>query len=57
MAKSSFVEGAYPARKPREAVSRSPSRLSLGSTFVVILLVSLGLWWAIWVAVCSLVFD
>lgn len=57
MAKSSFVEGAYPARKPREAASQSPSRLSLGSTFVVILLVSLGLWWAIWVAVSSLVFD
>jgi hypothetical protein len=57
MPKNSLVAGAYPARKPRELASRSPSRLSLGSAFVVILLMSLGLWWVIWVAVSSLVFG
>ncbi len=57
MIKDSFVEGAYPARKPREAVPPTPPRLSPGSAFIVILLLSLGLWWAIWAAVSSLVFG
>jgi hypothetical protein len=51
MIKSSFVERAYPARKPRESALPSPSRLSRGSAFIVILLLSLGLWGAIWIAV------
>jgi hypothetical protein len=57
MIKDSFVERAYPARKPRESAPLSPSRLSRGPAFIVILLLSLGLWWAIWTAVSSLVFS
>jgi hypothetical protein len=57
MTKNSLVEGAYPARKPRESASRTPSSLSLGSAFIVILLLSLGLWWAIWSSVSSLVYG
>jgi hypothetical protein len=57
MTKNNLVESAYPARKPYEAVPRSAPRLSLGSAFVVIALLSLGLWWAIWVAISSLVFG
>jgi hypothetical protein len=55
MAKNILVEGAYPARKPREAALWTPPRLSRGPAFIVILLLSLGSWWAIWVAVSSLV--
>jgi hypothetical protein len=55
MIKDSFVERTYPARKPRELAPRTPPRLSLGSAFTVILLLSFGLWWAIWTAVSSLV--
>jgi hypothetical protein len=57
MTKNSLAEGAYPARKPRESVSRTPSRLSPGPAFIGIALLSLGLWWAIWAAVSSLVFG
>jgi hypothetical protein len=57
MIKGSFVERAYPARKPREAAPASSSRLSRGSAFIVIVLLSIGLWWAIWIAVSSLVFS
>jgi hypothetical protein len=57
MIKGSFVERAYPARKPRESAALSSSRLSRGPAFIVILLLSLGLWWAIWIAVSSLVFS
>jgi len=45
------------ARKPGESALRSAPRLSLGSAFIVILLLSVGLWWAIWTAVSSLVFG
>ena len=55
MTKNSFLEGAYPARKLSESAPRTPLRLSLGSAFIVILLLSLGLWWAIWSAATSLV--
>jgi hypothetical protein len=55
MTKSSLVEGAYPARKPRESAPRNPPRLSLGSAFIVMGLLSLGLWWASWIAFSSLV--
>ena len=55
MTKNSFLEGAYPARKLSESAPRTPFRLSLGSAFIVILLLSLGLWWAIWSAATSLV--
>jgi hypothetical protein len=57
MIKDSFVEGAYFARKARESAPGTPPRLSRGSAYMVILLVSLGLWWAIWAAVSSLVFS
>jgi hypothetical protein len=57
MTKSSLVEGAYPARKPHESAPRDAPQLGPGSAFVVILLLSLGLWWAIWIAVSSLVFG
>jgi hypothetical protein len=57
MTKSSRVEGAYPARKPRESALRSDPRLNLASAFIVILLLSVGLWWAIWTTVSSLVFG
>ena len=53
MTKNSFLEGAYPARK-LESAPRTPFRLSLGSAFIVMLLASLGLWWAIWSAATSL---
>ena len=57
MTKSSLVERAYPARKPRETTPRITPRLSLGPAVIVVALVSLGLWWAIWVSVSSLVFG
>ena len=57
MNKSSHVEGAYPARKPRESALRGAPQLSPGAAFIVIVLLSLGLWWAIWTAVSSLVFG
>jgi hypothetical protein len=57
MTKNSLVEGAYPARKPREATPRTSPRMTPGPAFVVVALLSLGLWWAIWVAVSSLVFG
>ena len=57
MIKDSFVEDAYFARKARESAPETPPRLSRGSAYMVILLVSLGLWWAIWAAVSSLVFS
>jgi hypothetical protein len=56
MNESSLVEGAS-ARKPRESALRSAPRLSLGSAFIVIVLLSLGLRWAIWAAVSALVFG
>ena len=55
MIKNGLVEGAYPARKPRKSTPRTAPRLSATSAFIVILLLSLGSWWAIWVAVSSLV--
>ncbi len=57
MTKSSRVEGVYPVRKPRESARRGAPRLSLGSAFIVMLLLSVGLWWAIWTTVSSLVFG
>jgi hypothetical protein len=55
MLKSSLVEGAYPARKPREAMPRTSPRMSLAPAFIVVALLSIGGWWAIWVAISSLV--
>ena len=55
MAKNILVDGAYPARKPREAMPRNSPRMTPGPAFIVIALLSLGLWWAVWVAVSSLV--
>jgi hypothetical protein len=57
MPKNILVEGAYPARKPRESAPRTAPRLSLGPAIIVIVVLSLGLWWAIWSAVSSLVFG
>ena len=57
MIKSSLVEGAYPARKPREAMPRTSPRMSLAPAFIVVAALSLGVWWAIWVAVSSLFFG
>ncbi len=57
MIKNSLVEGAYPARKPRETAPRITPRLSLGPAFIVAALLSVGLWWVIWIAVSSLVFG
>jgi hypothetical protein len=54
MAKNILFEGAYPARTARESAPRT-TRLSAGSAFTVILLLSSGLWWAIWIAISSLV--
>ena len=53
----SLFDGAHAARKPRESAPQPPPRLSPGPAFVVVVLLSLGLWWAIWVAVSSLVFG
>jgi hypothetical protein len=55
MAKNILVERAYPARKLRESAPRTPPRLSRGPAFTVITLLSLGLWWTIWIAVSALV--
>jgi hypothetical protein len=55
MAKNILFEGAYPARKARESAPWTTPRLSPGSAFTVILLLSSGLWWAIWIAISSLV--
>ena len=57
MTKSSLVEAAYPARKLREAMPRTSPRMSLPAAFIVITLLSLGLWWAVWSAFSSLVFG
>ena len=57
MTKSSLVEAAYPARKLREAMPRTSARMSLPAAFIVVALLSLGLWWAVWSAFSSLVFG
>lgn len=57
MIKSSRLEGAYPAPKPSEYAPRTTPRLSLGPAFIVLALVSFGLWWAIWVAFSPLIFG
>ena len=57
MIKSSLVEDAYPAWKPREAMPRTSPRMSLAPAFIVVALLSLGLWWAVWSAFSSLVFG
>ena len=57
MTKSSLVKAAYPARKPREAMPRTSPRMSLPAAFIVVALLSLGLWWAVWSAFSSLVFG
>jgi hypothetical protein len=58
MIKNILAEGAYPVRKPLEAMprTRTSSRMT-ASGFIVILLLSLGLWWAVWSAFSSLVFG
>jgi hypothetical protein len=55
LSKNIIVEGVYPARKSREEVPRASPRLSLGPAFIVMTLLSIGLWWATWVAISSLV--
>ena len=57
MMKNMLVEGAYLARKPRELAPRTPPPMSLGPAFIVLALLSLRLWWGIWIAVSSLVFG
>jgi hypothetical protein len=57
MTKSSLVEAAYPARKLREAMPRTSPRMSPPAAFIVVALLSLGLWWAVWSAFSSLVFG
>jgi hypothetical protein len=62
MTKHILVDAAYAARRPREAMSReamsrTSPRMSPGPAFTVVALLSLGLWWAIWAAVSSLVFG
>jgi len=57
MTKSSLVEAAYPVRRPREAIPRTSSRMSLAAAFIVVALLSLGLWCAVWSAFSSLVFG
>jgi hypothetical protein len=42
MLKSSLAEGAYPARKPREAMPRTSPRMNLAPAFIVVALLSLG---------------
>jgi hypothetical protein len=57
MIKSSLLKGGYPAWKAREAMPRTSPRMSLAPAFIVVALLSLGVWWAIWVAVSSLFFG
>ena len=57
MTKHILVDGTYPARKPREAMPLTSPRMSPGPAFTVVALLSLGLWWAVWAAVSSLVFG
>jgi hypothetical protein len=54
MAKNILVEGVYPARKPRESAPRAAPRLSPGPAFIIMLALSVGLWWTIWIAISSL---
>ena len=57
MIKNSLVGGAYPVRRARESAPQTSPRLSRGPAFIVTVLLSLGLWWAIWTTVSSLVFG
>jgi hypothetical protein len=57
MTKSSLLKGGYPAWKAREAMPRTSPRMSLAPAFIVVALLSLGVWWTIWVAVSSLFFG
>lgn len=56
MIKNSLVGSAYPVRKARESAPQTPPRLNPGPALIVSVLLSLGLWWAIWIAVSSLIF-
>jgi len=57
MTKSSLGEAAYPARKPREVIPRTSPRMSLAAAFIVVAMLSLGLWCAVWSAFSSLAFG
>jgi hypothetical protein len=41
-------------QNPHSSARRSVSRLTLRAAFIVIVALSLGLWWAVWEAICSL---
>ena len=56
MPKYFVIEGPCPARKPHRFEPRTPSRLSPGPALIAALLISLGLWWVVWIAVSSLIF-
>lgn len=55
--KNILAEGAHLARKSQESPPRSFPRLSPVSAFLVIVLLSFGLWWGIWAAFSSLIFG
>jgi hypothetical protein len=55
MTKNSLVDGIYLARDPRRSAPQAGPRLGMGTALIVMLLLSLGSWWAIWKAVSSLV--
>jgi hypothetical protein len=57
MAKYFVIEGPWPARKRRRSEPATPSRLSPGAALTAALLISLGLWWVVWIAVSSLIFS
>ena len=58
MSKNILVEDAYPpARNTSLPAPRTARRLKPATSLAILLLVSLGLWWAIWTAVSSLVFG
>ncbi len=57
MTKNSLVEGAYPARKRSRSTPEAAPRLNPGTALIFMLLLSLGLWWALWTSVSSLISD
>lgn len=55
MAKYTLVDSIYLARDPYQSAPQTVSRLSPGIALPVLLLLSLGSWWALWKAVSLLI--
>ncbi len=57
MIKNSLVGGAYPVRKAGKSAPQTSPLPRPRSGFIVAVLLSLGLWWAIWDAFSSFFFG